>query len=173
MIFMDADEELDIDGIDIDGDDYDEPDIEGTEVDEFKRDSVVVQHTQAAVRERVLKRYAGQLNAIDMAKAVKDELTPLMGSAERGALLEAAVVKLSIDILAENVKAKSVREAAQAIEVLARLQGMSADTGGPMAPGARMEVFERVREVLVRTTGNPDALPPTTREAIEVTASED
>ena len=171
---MDADDDIDIDGLDI-GDDIDiEPDIAGTEVDEFHPDSVVVRHTQAAVRERVLKRYAGQLNAIDLAKAVKDELTPLTAPAERGKILEAAVVKLALDILSENVKAKSVREAAQAIEILAKVQGISqAGATERLPPGTRIDIFAQVTQALERTTGDINKLPTTTREAIEAVASED
>ncbi len=163
----------DLDPIDIDDEDYPEPDVEGTEV-ELHPDSVVVRHTQEQVRKRVVARYAGQLNAIELAKAVKDQLTPLMSPAERGAILEAAVVKLGLDILAENVKPKSVREAAQAIETLARIQGLSAAGDGQrLPPGVRMDIFARVTSALERTTGDVAKLPPATREALEAVATED
>ena len=166
---MDAD---DIEGFDIDeGEDLD-PDLDAVEVSEFHPDSVVVKHAQESVRKRVLARYAGQLNAIELAKAVKDELTPLTAPAERGAILEAAVVKLSLDILSENVRPKSVREAAQAIEILARIQGIS-QSGDRLPPGTRMDIFARVTSALERTTGDADKLPQTTREAIEAVAAED
>lgn len=163
----------DFDPIDIDEEHYEDPDVEGTEIEEFRPDSVVVQHTQAAVRKRVLARYAGQLNTIDLAKAVRDELSPLTASAERGAILEAAVVKLGLDILAENVKPKSVREAAQAIETLARIQGLSQGEVARMPPGVRMDIFARVTSELERTTGDINKLPPTTREAIEAVVSDE
>ena len=171
----DADD-LGIDDIDVDAPDYPEPDIDAAEVDELKPDSVVVQRVQTdeQVRKRVVSRYAGQLNTIELAKAVKDGLTPLLGPSERGAILEAAAVKLGLDILAENVKPKSVREAAQAIETLLRLQGLS-NTGDSVRipPGARMEIFARVTSALERTTGDEGKLPPITREAIEAVAKED
>lgn len=170
---MDADDDLRIDDIDIDDDDVLEPDLDSVEVDEFRPDSVVVKQTQEAVRERVLKRYAGQLNAIDLAKAVKNELTPLTAPAERGAILEAAVVKLGLDILAENVRPKSVREAAQAIEVLAKIQGISQQGADRLPPGTRIDIFAQVTKALERTTGDIDKLPTTTREAIEAVASEE
>lgn len=164
---MDADDDIDIEGFDIEEDETLDPDLDGVEVDEFRPDSVVVKQAQETVRKRVLARYAGQLNAIELAKAVKDELTPLTAPAERGAILEAAVVKLSLDILAENVKPKSVREAAQAIEVLARIQGISQAGADRLPPGTRMDIFARVTSALERTTGDEGKLPPTTREAIE------
>lgn len=170
---MDADDDIDIDGLDIDEPDYPDPDIDGAEIDEFKPDSVVVRQTQDKIRTRLLSRYAGQLNTIELAKAVKDELSPLTAAAERGAILEAAVVKLGLDILSENVKPKSVREAAQAIETLTRLTGIVGGAEGHLAPGQRMEIFAQVTQALVRTTGDEAKLPPITREAIEVAARDD
>lgn len=170
MTCMDAD---DIEGFDIDEDDTLDPDLDAVEVSEFHPDSVVVKHAQESVRKRVLARYAGQLNAIDLAKAVKDELTPLTAPAERGAILEAAVVKLSLDILSENVRPKSVREAAQAIEILARIQGISQAGADRLPPGTRMDIFARVTSALERTTGDASKLPETTREAIEAVAAEE
>lgn len=169
---MSDDADLDIDDVDIDGDDYEPPDIEGTEVEEYSPDSVVVKQTQDHVRQRVLKRYAGQLNAIEYAKAVQAELSSLTGPNERGTLIEAAMVKLSIDILAENVKPKSVREAAQAIEVLHRINGGIGSGSDRIPPAQRTELFAQVRAVLERTTGSDDKLPPVTREALEVTYEE-
>lgn len=171
---MDADDDIAIDPIDVDDDYPAVADLDTVEVDDLKPDAVVVKHAREAVRERVLKRYAGQLNAIDMAKAVKDELTPLTAPAERGAILETAMVKLALDILAENVKAKSVREAAQAIEILARVQGISqAGTTDRLPPGTRMDIFARVTQAVEHTRSDLTKLPETTREAIEATASED
>ena len=170
---MDADDDIDIEGIDIDEDDNLDPDLDAVEVSEFHPDSVVVKHAQESVRKRVLARYAGQLNAIELAKAVKDELTPLMAPAERGAILEAAVVKLGLDILAENVRPKSVREAAQAIEVLARIQGISQQGADRLPPGTRIDIFAQVTKALERTTGDIGKLPLTTREAIEAVAAEE
>lgn len=169
----DADD-LDVSDLDLGGDDFTDPDIDAVEVDEFHPDSVEVKQTREQVRDRVMKRYAGQLNTIDLAKAVKNDLTPLLAPAERGAIIEAAAVKLGLDILAENVKAKSVREAAQAIETLLRIQGL-ASSGDAMRlpPGARMDIFARVTSALERTTGDVGKLPPMTREAIEAVASED
>ena len=158
--------DLDIDGFDIDEPDYPEPDIEGAEVEPFHPDSVVVKHARESVRARVLSRYAGQLNAIELAKAVKDELTPLTAGAERGQLIDAAITKLTLDILAENVKPKSVREAAQAIEVLHRISGGQIKTER-LGPAQRTEVFTAVIAQLERTTGDAEKIPPLTREALE------
>lgn len=161
----DADD-IDIDDVDIDEPDYPEPDIEGAEVEPFHPDSVVVKHARESVRKRVLGRYAGQLNAIELAKAVKDELTPLTAGAERGQLIDAAITKLTLDILAENVKPKSVREAAQAIEVLHRISGGSIKTER-LGPAQRTEVFTAVIAQLERTTGDAEKIPPLSREALE------
>lgn len=170
----DADD-LDLDGIDIDEPEYPEPNIDGAEVDEFRPDSVVIKQTRDQIRARMISRYAGQLNAIELAKAIKDEITPLTGVGERKALAEAAMTKLTLDILAENVKPKSVREAAQAIEILHRLSGGTVE-GAAMGPAERANVFDKVQAVILqleRTTGKDDKIPPLTREAIEVIASED
>lgn len=168
----DADDDLGIDGFDIDDPGYTEPDIEGAEVDQFLPDSVQVVQAKETVRARTLARYAGQLNAIDLAKAVRDEISPLTAAAERGKLIEAAITKLTLDILAENVKPKSVREAAQAIEVLHRLAGGAVKTER-LGPGQRTEVFQAVIATLERTTGGGDKIPPITREAIEAVARDE
>lgn len=171
---MDAD--IDLTDLDLSDDadlfpaEIDVDDIDTTEYDRYTPDT---EKLRAAAFGATISRWAGQLNTIDLAAAVKAELEPLTTPAAAGAILEACVVKLGLDILSGNLKPKSVREATGAIEALTTVSKMLAggDANATMTKDRRMEVFAEIRERVTIVSGKVEQ-EPEVRDALEATYRE-
>lgn len=170
--------EIDIDDPDLVGLDHedlfpDEIPVEGVEIDTFDRSAQEIAELKRAAFDKTVARYAGQLNTIDLANAVAAELEPLSHSNILGTLLRSAMTKLALDVLAGNLKPKSVREATQAIEALEKVRQMNEGGGldDAMNSDRRKEVFAEIRMRLYKDQP-PDQMEQSAREVIDATFSE-
>lgn len=174
---MAADDDIDLDNVEIN----EELPVDAAEA---KERSVVpltveeadegIEELKATARAKTVERMAGQLNTIELAARVKTELEPLLSAQNRGAVLEAAVVKLGLDILAGNLQPRNLAEAAKAIEALDSASRLIA--GGVenrvMNSGARREVFDQIHAHLHVVASKDSEVPKETIEALEVTSTD-
>lgn len=124
-----------------------------------------------AAREATLERRARQMVTAELAVAMKEELASLTAPQERGAILDAAVVKLGLDILAGKLEPRNLAEAAKAIEAL---DGVSRLLKGGMESKVMTSTDRRATWTRITEHLELNNEPPVeTRDAIDALASED
>ncbi len=147
--------------------------VDGITVKDFTRTADEIAELQRVAFDKTVARYAGQLNTIDLAAAVTSELEPLTHGNQMGTLFSAAMVKLSLDIVSGNLKPKSVREATQAIDALARVREMvgGGDMDEMLSKERRQEVFAEIKMRVFRDK-QPSQVESSIRDALDVMSSE-
>ena len=156
--------DADLTDLDITQPDDDEPEHgyePGTDLATLVRDDPVVTEWQGRLRESAAKRFAAQLNTVDLAGAISAEFAQLRENPEtREHLLHAATTKLKLDIISGNAPARDAKMAAETIEILERSHGgeglaTSLDRQGSTRERVFREVRTRIVEMTERLSSDP------------------